>query len=681
MRVSRPLFLALSLLLAAAPAVAEVTRVEITSETPWAGGRSFGDVGPYVEIKGIVHFEVDPEVGANARVVDLRLAPRNERGRVEFSADLEIIAPRDLDHASGLLLYGVNNRGGPRPATFFNRGSSDFLMRRGIVLVAHGWIAELLPTPSKLRMHVPVASDRGRPVTGHVRLEMAPSAPATRLNATHVSWSGGGNSFGGHGNHEPTKLGLAHATLTVRLKEKDERVAIPRGKWRVETKWPTGAPKGTSLPSVEVVLEEGFKAGHLYELIYEAKNPLVQGLGFAGMRDLVSFLRHDGSEENPLRRANGRSAVDRTVGFGVSQSGRCLRMFLYDGFNADEDGRRVFDGLIPHVAGAGMGFFNHRFASPTRHNTQHDNHDYPADVFPFTYGDEEDPFTGRVDGLLRRARETNTVPKIMHPQSSAEYWHRSGSLVHTDPLGRRDAVIPEEVRVYAIGGSQHGPGSGRPRDATSGQLRRNPTDYMPAMRALLVAMDRWISDGTPPPPSRYPKIADGTLVSWIEAKSGWRAIPGVKYPTVIQQPEHLDYGPEYDTKRIITHHPPVSKGDYRVLVPACGPDNNEKGTLLLPGVSVPVATFTGWNLRAERLGAPTELLSLAGGYIPFARTAKERGAAGDPRPALLERYRDYEDYLSQYRAAARRLIEEGYALEEDFGAIMRVAEWSRPLFE
>ncbi len=554
-------------------------------------------------------------------------------------------------------------------------------MRRGVVLVANGWIAELLPDGGRLRMDAPVASDRGQPITGRIRLEMAPSAPATRLNATHVSWSGAQNSFGGHGNHAPTKLGLTEATLTVRLSEKDERVPIPREKWRVETQWTRAERKGGALASVEVVLEEGFKAGHLYELIYEAQDPLVQGLGFAGMRDLVSFLRHGGSSENPLSGAGGESVIDRTVGFGVSQSGRCLRMFLYDGFNADEWGRRVFDGLIPHVAGAGMGFFNHRFASPTRHNTQHDNHDYPADVFPFTYGDEEDPFTGRVDGLLRRARQTNTVPKILHTQSSAEYWHRSGSLVHTDPLAERDAVIPDEVRIYAIGGAQHGSGSGRPGPLTSGQLPRNPTDFMPLLRALLVAMDRWIQDGTPPPPSHYPKISDGALVGWPEAKSGWRAIPGVIYPTVIQQPEYLDYGPEYATGRIITNHPPVSKGDYRVLVPAYGPDNNEKGTLLVPGVSVPVATFTGWNLRHESLGAPAELLSLAGGYIPLPRTAKERRASGDPRPAVLERYRDYEDYLAQYRAAARKLIEEGYALEEDFGTLMRVAEWSRALFE
>lgn len=278
---------------------------------------------------------------------------------------------------------------------------------------------------------------------------------------------------------------------------------------------------------VELALAGGFQPGYIYELVYEAQGPVVQGLGLAGIRDLVSFLKHDHSQRNPLRSADGVFIARYAYGFGTSQSGRCLRMYLYDGFNADEQGRQVFDGVMPHVAGAGLGFFNHRFASPTRHNSQHDNHLYPADCFPFTYGDEQDPFTHRVNGILRRARAAGVAPKTMHTQSSSEYWHRSGSLVHTDPLGKRDAEIPEEVRIYTFGGTQHGPGDGVPGKSARGQLPGNPSDYRPFMRGLLTALDAWVRGDREPPPSVFPRFSDSTLVGWKQDESGWRSIPGV----------------------------------------------------------------------------------------------------------------------------------------------------------
>ena len=371
---------------------------------------------------------------------------------------------------------------------------------------------------------------------------------------------------------------------------------------------------------------------------------MVQGCGLAGIRDLVSFCKFDTSDKNPLRLSDGTSAAKRTLGFGVSQSGRCLRMMLYDGFNADEQGRQVFDGLIPHVAGGGLGFFNHRFAMPTRHNGQHDNHLYPTDVFPFTYGEEEDTYTKRRDGILNRPRATKTVPKIMHTQTSAEYWHRSGSLVHTVPAEAavnpqfKDAAIPAEVRIYAIGGAQHSAGSGVAQPPSTGQLAHNPTDYRPAMRALLTAMEAWVRDGMKPPESVYPSFSDGTLAEkWWE--SGWRSLPGVRYPTVIQEPPIRNYGSQFEKQRITTSFPPQrpdGHSHYSAHVARYAADNNERGMLQLPSIAVPVGTFTGWNLRATHTGADSELLGLAGGYIPFARTKDECEARGDPRPALLE---------------------------------------------
>jgi hypothetical protein len=416
-------------------------------------------------------------------------------------------------------------------------------------------------------------------------------------------------------------------------------------------------------------------------LIYEAEGPLVQGLGLAGIRDLVSCLKYDKSERNPLRTKDGSPAVRHAYGFGTSQSGRCLRMFLYDGFNADEQGRIVFDGVMPHVAGAGLGFFNHRFASPTRHNGQHDNHLYPADMFPFTYGDELDPFTQRTDGILRRAQASRTVPKVMHTQSSSEYWHRSGSLVHTDPLGKRDATLPAQVRLYTFGGCQHGAGSNVAGERSSGQLPANPSDYRPFLRALLLALDAWACEGREPPPSVYPRFSDATLSGWREAESGWQALPGVRYPEVIQQPESLDRGPEFVSLRRTSLEPPVSRGAYVVRIPAFGVDNHEPGTLLLPSVAVPIATYTSWNLRHRSIGAENELLALTGGYVPLAKTTELRRAAGDPRPALLERYRDFDDYREKFMAAAQKLAAAGYVLEEDLPRLEAAALKNKPLFE
>jgi len=651
---------------------AEVTRIEIDRRLPYAGGREFDGVGAYERMLGRVYFEIDPEHPANGRIVDLELAPRNARGRVEFSADLEILAPVDLSRARGTLLYDVNNRGNRLALGQFNTGADHFLMRHGYVVVWSGWIAQVLPGGDRLRLTAPEATHNGQPITGLVRAEMVADDETDRM--TIAQWAN-------QGSYEPTERGEREATLTWRLRETDPRVSIPRAQWRLEKRWIEADGQRGQMPLVELVLSGGFQPGYIYELIYEAQGPLVQGTGLAGIRDLISFLRYDDTAANPLIGDNGSPVVQRTLGFGVSQSGRCLRMLVYDGFNTDETGRIVFDGLIPHVAGAGLGFFNHRFASPTRHNGQHDNHAYPADVFPFTYGEETDPFTGRSESILTRARSSGSVPRIMHTQTSAEYWHRAGSLTHTDPTGSHDAPVPPEVRIYAIGGAQHGPGGGLPSSRNKGQLPANPTDYRPLMRALLAALDEWIGDDRQPPQSVYPRLSDGTLVGWQQESSGWSPLPGVRYPEVIHRPGYHDYGPAFLTERRITVHPPRRVGVYQVLVPAYDADNNEGGMLRLPSVAAPVATYTGWNLRDRSIGAEHELLGLTGAFIPLVRSARERQAAGDPRPALLERYRDFDDYVSQFTRATDALIEARYLLSEDRPRLIDLARKHRRVFE
>ena len=658
--ICRIFVLALLAPLAAAPAAAEVIRLDITSRQT-LGVDVPGGVGPYERLRGRVVYALDPDLEANARIIDLAAAAPNEEGRVEFYADVEILAPVDRSRARPTLLYEVNNRG--------RRlwGADPFLLSRGYVTVASGWIAEVPVSRDLLRLEAPVANDDdGVNVVGRVRADFVTDAPAERLRVSNQL------------SYEPVAGSVAEATLTRRLREKDPPKLIARDRWRLLVTEPP-REEGSGLVELQVELDGGFEPGVIYEVVYEARGSVVQGTGFAAIRDLVSLLKHDASALNPLRGADGQPLAKRVIGQGSSQSGRALRMFLHEGFNADEQGRQVFDGVMPVIAGGGQGFFNHRFASPTRTNTQHTGHLYPADVFPFTYGDETDPFTGRSDGILRRARASGTLPRVMHLDSASEYWHRSGSLVVTDPSGERDSVIPPEVRVYVFGGTQHGPAA-RPHDR--GQLAPSPTPYRPFQQALFLALDRWITDGTPPPPSVYPRIADGTLVDWREGPSGWTPLPDVRYPAVIQQPELLDHGRAFEKQRRIERNPPARTGKaYGVRVPALDADNNELGALQLPSVAVPLATFTGWNLRNPAIGAPDALLRLTGGRIPFPRTAAERERTGDPRRAVLERYAGFDDYLEQYMAAAAKLETAGYLLPEHMDALEAHAESAGGLWQ
>jgi hypothetical protein len=670
----------LLLLPMAARAHAAVARIEILERRPYAEGREFEGVGAYERLLGRAHFAVDPQLAANQGIVDLKLAPRNAQGLVEFSADLEILAPVDPARCNGTLLYDVNNRGRRMMLRMFNDEADDFLMRRGYVVAWCGWLAEVLPLDDEnlpgeklLRLDAPVARAGDRPLTGLVRAEVMTDLPqpVTRFSLGNRPVIGG---------YPPAPQALQSATLTMRLRESDDRVPIAREQWRIEVTEMSAPGNQHCLPLVELVIPAGIRAGYIYELVYEAQDPVVQGLGLAAIRDLVSLLKYEDGEANPLS-TRGASPIERAIGFGISQSGRCLRVMAYEGFNADEQGRKVFDGIIPHVAGGGLGFFNHRFAQPTRYASQHTDHLFPCDMFPFAYDVQRDPLGEREDGLLVRARKAGVVPRIMHIQNSAEYWHRDGSLVHTDPLGQRDAPIPDEVRIYAVGGAQHGWGNDSPDVRGDGQQPENPTDYRPALRALLAALDDWIRTGREPPPSRYPRIDDGTLVDFHAQHTGWKPLPGVIYPRVVQRAELLDFGAGFHALREITQHPPRRLGEYGVLVPACDATNNERGMLLLPAVAVPVATYTGWNLRRREVGAETELLSLKGSYIPLPRTKIERLAAGDPRPSLEELYDDAKTYLRRFEEAAHKLVAERYLLEEDVPRLLDRAQRNRELFK
>jgi hypothetical protein len=650
---------------------AELRDLKFYSRQPFAEGMPFGDTGPYEILRGVATFAVDPSHPRNRAIIDLSLAPRNADGMVEFEADVCILTPKDPTKGNGTILYDVNNRGnkvalamfntavgGNNPITKANAGNG-FLMRRGYTVVWCGWSGELLAGGDRLLLRAPIATEKGQPIRGLVRQEMMTDRPASSLTLSRRE---------GHGSYPPSARGEKEATLTWRMHEKDERASIPRGQWSFERLPLPKVKQGVAgtLPYLKLHLEAGFRPGYLYELIYEGEGPIVQGLGFAAVRDLIAHLRHD-----------KKWAFRRAYGFGVSQSGRFLRHFLYQGFNADEQDRKVFDALMPHVAGGGLGSFNHRFAQPTRNQNQHEEHLFYGDAFPFTYGPAVDPFSKRRDQIC--PDDPRFLPKVMHTQGAGEYWNRAGSLVHTDPLGTRDADIPANVRVYIFGGTQHSP-AGFPPKPGLGENLPNPGDYRPFPRALLDALDAWVRDGTEPPASVYPRIATKTLVSWQQRHSGFPGLPGVRYPEVIHQPFALDFGTEFLTKGLITVQPPKVIGRYTVLVPKCDSDGNDLGTLLPAEVAVPLATFTGWDLRRREFGAEGALASLLGSYLPFPTSAAERAKRGDPRPSVAERYGSFEKYLQRFEQECDRLVAARYLLDEDRRRLLGQREQFRNLF-
>ena len=652
-----------------ASAIAEVTGLRIDSrETLSADGVDFS----YEAITGLVSFTLDPADPRNAAVVDLQYAPTNAQGLVDYAADFKLLVPSS-NIASDTLLYNVNNRGGSRVPP--EAGLDHPLSELGYTYLVTGWINEISAGPGRQRLHAPVVDNNGEPLTGQVRYEVVVNAPAVTVNV-------GGS---GHLGYPATTSGLRAAQLSRRQYQDDEREAIPRSDFELVV-----TPQAdSSQPLVELTLDGGFEPGMIYELVYEAQDPVLAGAGMTAIRDFVSLLRYANRGDAKVAELLAElhvPAIEHSAAWGISQSGRLLRQFVYEGFNADLDGKRVFDGVIPVIAGAGFGMFNNRFAMPTRTNGQHSNHLYPNDLFPFTYGESVDPFSGRRDGILSRALASGTAPKVMHIQTSNEYWVRGGSLPHTNPEGTEDAPLPEGVRFYTIGGSQHGSGSGRPRPATSGQLPANPNRWAPLSDSLMVAMVRWIAEGEAPPESRYPRISDGSLVpSHTERginRDAWNPLRGVNHPADLYRPAAADYGDRWAEQRIIDRHPQQALGYYGPLVPAVNLDNNDsaQSTVLPPLTQVPLATFVPWNLRAEATGAERSLARLAGGYIPLPANTAAAVQSRDARNSIAGLYLNFEDYLEKYEAATDRLITEGYLLSGFKADFMQIAADNRDLF-
>jgi len=650
---------------------AEVVRVEIRQRGPFAQGHAFGRSGPYEKIVGRLYFEVAPEDPANACIVDLKLAPRNARGRVEFWSDFFLLAPVDPRRGNRRLLYDVNNRGnklalwtfnearGNNPTTLADAGSG-FLMHQGYSVLWCGWSGEVAPGNDRLLAGLPVAREDGGSITGKIHVEICRDEPVASSPLYWTPWTVSEP-------YPPVSLDTRLAKLTMRPNRSEPAVEIPPERWAFAR-----AEGGRRVPDAgHLWVRGGIRPGWLYELVYTGKDPRVSGLGFAAVRDCTSFFRYQPADPhgtpNPLC-----GAIERAFIFGISQSGRFVNHYIYEGFNTDEGQRMVFDGAISHVSGSGRGLFNHRFGMATLCATQHENRLTPSESFPFTTVLQTDPLTGRSGEILARARARGHLPKTFFTQTSTEYWTRGASLLHTDVEGKQDVALDPNVRLYCVAGAQHL--GGGPTDRGACQNPRNPLDDRPpVLRALLVALDQWVTAGKEPPESRYPRIADRMLVDLETFRQTFPRIPAVQLPTVNYAPFRLDFGPRWLTAGIADWVPPRVGPPYRTLVPAVDADGNELAGIRLPDVAVPLATYTGWNLRAAAYGAEGMLAPYNGSYLAFARTRDERLKNGDPRPSVLERYPTREVYLARVAQAALQLRDDGFLLDEDAVAILRTA--------
>jgi hypothetical protein len=652
--------------LGAAPLSAEVVRIEVQSRSDLVGGQPFGAAGPYEKLSGKVFFAVDPALPANRIVSDLDKGPRNAAGKVEFSSDFFLIKPKRIERGNGAVLYEVSNRGGKGMLGFFNHaaGSLDpgsaaemgdgFLMRQGFTLLWVGWQFDAPNRPGLVHVYPPTASDNGRPIRGLVRSDFV----VTEKELDHSLADRDHTAYRVLDPDSPDNV------MTVRDSVEGARRIVPRDQWA----FGRFADGRKVADSTRVYMAAKFEPGKIYEVVYTAQDPPIVGLGPAAIRDVISMLKYKSAEPWSIP----AGTIDRALAFGISQSGRFLRTYLYYGFNRDEGNRKVFDGVIAHVAGAGRGSFNHRFAQPSRDGHPYLNFFYPTDIFPFTDVAQKDPVSGVTDGLLTHPGAPELLPKVFYTNSEYEYWGRAASLIHTTIDGASDAPLMDNVRIYLLTAGQHGPGAFPPAQ-TIGQQRNNPLDYRYAMKALLLAMDRWTMSGAAaaPPPSRYPRVADGTLVPPDRLR--FPKLAGVTTSTAVHRAYGVDYGPSFRTEGVVTFEPPHVGAAYPILVPQVDADGNGTAGVRMPELAVPLATYTGWNLFNARSGPTDALSSMQGSYIPLARGAAERKRANDPRASIEERYRDKDHYVGLVSKASLELIDQGFLLPEDLAVILRNA--------
>ena len=636
------LFLFIGSLLIPAAVSAEVVKVEIISREVISDLPELIHTGPYEVIRGIIYLEVDPDNPANQQIADLKLAPRNSHGQVEFSTDFELHKPADADRGNHRLMYFVNNRGNKLGNWHFNHeAGKNWLYSRGYSYLWCGWNCDVIESDGALNIQVPVITENGQTVTGRIYCEIISFSDDVTYSQPLV--------WGGSLAYPPVTMDNSQATLTKRQYRGEGPIEIPRRGWsfaRLE--------KEQVIPDPGYLyIKEGFTPGWLYDLVYTGKDPKVTGLGLAAIRDVVSFFKYGKADKNGF--ANPLAdVIEYAYAWGHSQSARLLNHFVYQNFNGDENKRMVFDGIMANCPGAGKGQFNSRFAQFTRHGSHHEDNLYPVDFFPLATLEQTDPVTGQKADAFAEARKSGLMPKMMFINSSTDYWTRAASLLHTDVEGKKDIEIDAQVRIYAIAGRAH-------TDSRIGIVGR----------ALLTALDEWVSLGIEPPASQIPRISDGTLVTLEAFKKSFPEIPGVIIPGSFYQPYRLDPGPRWQREGIADNVPPKMGPPYVCLVPQVDEDGQEIAGIRLPEIQVPSATYTGWSMRSPSFS--NSLRRNAGAVWPLSRTAEERRQNGDPRKSILERYPTKKDYLFNVMKSLLSLKKKRLIVDEDFDNLLKEA--------
>jgi len=681
------IFLTLGLLMTTAPRLGEarVVRFVVEQRQTFAGGVEWGASGAYERLTGTAYMEVDPRGPLNAVIVDLDKAPRNARGMVEFSTPFFMLKPVDMGRGNHKILYTVNNRGNALAIDFSHPlitaqtaadvGRNDIALRLGYTIVDAGWEGDVIPTPTKLVASLPIASQPdGSPIIGIMRYEYSDrNLPLAGTFTLNLEGSAAFRSY------ETADTNTSHAILTVRDDVHAPKLPIASSRWAFG-RCP-GGPATLVPTTTDICFFDGFQNNKIYELIYAAKNPIVMGLGHATTRDVGSFLRYaahdDAGNLNPL----GSAGIQRSYAMGCSQTGGYLRDFIYLGFNEDESNRKVFDGITPTCAGTDRVFINVRFADPNTYSGQDDRHDFLQSSYPpMTYAVTTDPISGIRDGVMKRPA---TDPLVFQIDSESELWQLRGSLNAANGDGE-SVRLPKNVRLYFVSSTAHGfstVGLLTPPPGHS-PLCQNPTTsaaVSDTTRALLVAMDQWADQGIEPPKSNYPRLEDGTLVTLDEAREAFPKIPGVSFPTVLNDYELLNFGPEFGRMGgVLTLQPPELGPSYMEFVPKSDRDGLNISGIRPMQVRAPIGTSTGWNVRAAGHRAPN-LCGLTGSFFTFATTKAERLANGDPRKSLEERYKDHDGFVKAVEKAARELVHERFLLEEDADAFISAAEASNVL--
>lgn len=638
-------------------ALAAVDHVDVIDRKSYQDGKVFPGIGTYEVIRGRAWFKLDPGDKANARIVDLKYAPRDGKGLVGFSADFVLLRPTKAIDST--LIYDAANRGDPisgnlnyafDPAGKPPVADTGLLQRNGFTVLASAWQWDVKPERGNdhpLVLTPPVATDHGHSITGKVANEFTVEKPSDSASFVGIE----GRAYAAAIKDDRL------AVLTERARPGDPRVAIQRSLWSF-------LPATDGQASTQVRMRDGFKPGLIYELTYTARDPYVVGAGLAGIRDLLSWFR-----AHPFE---GAPAPKRVLLIGDSQTGRLIQQMLYDGFDVDEQQRLVVDGALSLVGGSGRGSFNHRFAFPTRAASLVLDRDYPTDMFPFTTGEELDRITGQTSSLLARARDSaGKSPKLFLVNNSTEFWGRSASLLETTPDGSADVTVDANTRLYLLTGMPHFPNGDPTRNTTVNCA--DPADGLSnlfSLRVLLINLDRWVRGAATPPASAYPTLASGTLVSVTRYRELFPKGMGLTPPNSPFIPERLDFGPRFASHGIIDRLPPGDGQPYTVLVPAPDADGTDSAGLRPVAVRVPLGTYTGWNARSTATGFGWALDRFQGSFQPFARTEAERKSAGDPRPSLEARYGSRSAFVEQTRSAANKAVATHELLAEDVDGVV-----------